>query len=419
MNIYIETYGCSANQSNSEIMGGLLLNAGHNIVSEDAADIIIINSCTVKLPTERKIYKRIEKLKFSDKLVIISGCMPEVQKDEILKLNSNVSFLGINAIDQVVDLVNSISSDMSSELFTDIKTELVGKPKLRTNKNINIVQISSGCNFDCSYCVVRSAKGSLKSFSPNSIINDIKEGLDAGCKEIWLTSQDTAAYGTDTGIRLPALLRKICAINGTFKIRLGMMNPQSIKPIMEDLIDSYSNSKIYNFLHIPVQSGSDKVLNDMGRRYTSEEFLDIVNSFRSRIKDLTVSTDIIVGYPTEDVSDFNATVALLEELNPNIVNISKYGPRPMTRAAKLPLLSFDVVKQRSKTISDLCSKVTLKNSEKMINWTGSVLISEIGPKGGFITRNASYKPILIQKGVLGSFIDVKVTEVQNGYLIGE
>ena len=419
MNIYIETYGCSANQSNSEIIAGILSKAGHSIVPEEDADIIILNSCTVKLPTERKILRRIEKLKYSDKTLIISGCMPEVQKEEILELNSNVSFLGINAIDQVANLVSDLSTDGCSEIFSDIPKELAGKPKLRVNRNINIVQISTGCNNDCSYCIVRSAKGSLHSFSTNSIINDIKSGLEDGCREVWLTSQDTAAYGTDIGLSLPALLRKICAINGDFKLRIGMMNPASVIPIMDDLIDAYLNPKIYKFLHIPVQSGSDKVLDDMNRLYTAGKFMDIVSGFRSRIKDITISTDIIVGYPTEDVSDSEDTLELLKELRPDIVNISRFGPRPLTRAASLPPLSFEVVKQRSRTVSALCNRISLENGERWVGWVGPVLVSEPGDKGGVIARNFAYKPILLKHGVLGTTVNVKVIDAVNGYLVGE
>ncbi|MEA3229491.1 MAG: tRNA (N(6)-L-threonylcarbamoyladenosine(37)-C(2))-methylthiotransferase, partial [archaeon] len=260
MDIFIETYGCSANQSNSEIMGGLLCEAGHNLVREEDADLMIINSCTVKIQTERKITRRLEKLRYSAKKILVTGCMGEVQKERIEDMHPDASIIGLNETGKVAEIVKRIEAGERVVMLESKPEDMVCLPKRRVNPVINITQIATGCLGDCSYCIVRSAKGALRSFPVNKIIDDVRKALDEGCKEIWLTAQDTGCYGFDTGVRLPALLRKITSINGDFKIRIGMMNPAHVRSIQDDLITAFLNKKMYRFIHMPVQSGSDEVL---------------------------------------------------------------------------------------------------------------------------------------------------------------
>lgn len=420
MKICIETYGCSANQSNSEIMAGILRKVGYELVSEEEADLIIVNTCTVKKPTESKILRKLAQLNNSDKKLLVAGCMPEVQAKEIQEVAPKASLIGINFANSLLKVIKEIEKD-SKEIEIDEKVyELPSLPTSRINPNVAIVQLSQGCNFNCSYCVVRTAKGSLCSFSLESIYNNIYNSvINEGCKEIWLTSQDCSAYGTDLKIRLPALLRKIVYIPYQFKIRIGMMNPMSLLPIVDDLLAIYKHHKIYSFAHIPVQSGSNKVLSDMNRRYTIEEYKLLISKFRSAVPNLTLSTDIIVGYPTETDQDFQATLSLIKEIKPDIIHISRYGHRPYTKSSHLQAMPEWKIKQRSIELGKVYHEIALEKNKSWIGWQGPVLVSKEASKGrDFIGRNYAYKPILLKNVKLGENLNVKIVDATRSYLIG-
>ena len=418
MNIFIETYGCSANQSNSEIMGGLLSESGHTLTSEENADMIIINTCTVKIQTERKIIRRLEKLRYSEKKILVTGCMSEVQKDRIEEIHPEASIIGLNEIGRIKNIVRRIEADERVVILESDPTDMVCLPKTRINPMINITQIATGCLGDCAYCIVRSAKGALRSFPVNSIVDDVRQAVKDGCKEIWLTAQDTGCYGFDTGVKLPALLRKVTAIDDDFRIRIGMMNPDHVRSIAGDLIVAFSSDKMYKFLHMPVQSGSDEVLKNMNRRYTIEEAGEIIDRFKKAIPDITLSTDIIVGFPGETEEQFEKSLDFVNTYKPDIVNISRYGIRPLTRAAKMDQVDGNDVKRRSKLLTDAVDAACIERNEKWVGWKGPVLLSEKGEKGGILGRNFAYKQVVVDDGQLGKFVDVEIIEARKGYLIG-
>ncbi len=419
MNIFIETYGCSANQSNSEIMGGLLVKAGYRLSSEEDADLLIINTCTVKTQTERKIIRRLEKLRYSSKKILVAGCMSEVQKEMIEEVHPDVSIIGVNEMRDISETVRRIENGEQVIMVGSKPTSMVCLPKVRINPVINIAQISTGCLGDCAYCIVRSAKGALRSFPVHSIVDDVKKSVTDGCKEIWLTSQDCGCYGFDTGVKLPALLRKVTAIEGNFRIRIGMMNPDHIKSIQGDLITALINKKMYRFVHMPVQSGSDEVLKAMGRRYTSAGAGEIIDDFTGGLPNFTFSTDIIVGFPGETDEQFQESVEFVKKYKPDIVNISRYGKRPMTRASEMEQVDGNIIKMRAKTLTDVVCDVALEKNKRWVGWKGEVLLSKVGEKGGFIGRNFAYKPIVVDYGELGTTVEVEVVEAMNGYLIGK
>ena len=419
MNIFIETYGCSANQSNSEIMGGLLSEIGHHLTPEEDADMIIINTCTVKVQTERKILKRLERLKYSAKKILVTGCMSEVQKDQIEKAHPDASVIGLNEIGKIKDFIADIENDEKVVVFDSKATDLVCLPKTRINPVINITQIATGCLGDCSYCIVRSAKGALRSFPVSKIVDDVEKSIKDGCKEIWLTAQDTGCYGFDTGVKLPALLRKITAIDGDFRIRIGMMNPDHVRSIQDDLMIALNNKKMYKFVHLPVQSGSDDVLKRMDRRYTIAEAGSIIDKFRKTLGEFTLSTDIIVGFPGETEEQFQESLDFVNTYKPDIVNISRYGIRPLTRAARMEQVDGNDVKRRSKLLTDAVDEACIERNEKWVGWKGKVLLSEIGSKGGVIGRNFAYKPVVVESGELGKSVEVEIVEARKGYLVGK
>jgi MiaB/RimO family radical SAM methylthiotransferase len=252
-------------------------------------------------------------------------------------------------------------------------------------------------------------------------VDQISRAVRDGVKEIWVTAQDTGAYGLDIGSNLATLLKEMCHIEGKFIMRIGMMNPQHAFNMLGRLINAYKDGKIFKFLHLPLQSGNDNVLRRMNRPYTTETFKRTINVFRGEITDLTLATDIICGFPSEDEEAFEDTLKVIAEVEPDIVNVSKFFPRPGTAAAGMKQLPSQVVKRRSKRLNELRFRVSHKRNQRWLNWVGEVLIDEKGKKGAWIGRNLAYKPVVIKsdKDLTGLRVEVRVVRVFQTYLEGE
>ncbi len=409
--IYAENYGCTSNRHDLEIMLGLLEQAGHIIVDDvSEADVLIINTCAVKEPTQIKVLHRIAKLR--DKPLIISGCLPKIDLESIEHVAPGYCAVldpqSIHHIPSIVEHVNQTRRNL--KYFSDRPPEKPTLPKKRLNPYVEIVQIAEGCLGNCSYCCARHARGRLHSFPERSIVERVRNAVSNGAKEIWITAQDTGAYGLDRETNLTELLENLVKINGDFRIRIGMMNPNHAKTILNNLIGILKDPKVYKFVHIPAQSGSTKVLKDMNREYNAEEFVQLAKTLRERIPDLTLSTDIIVGYPTETEQDFESTINLITETRPDITNISKYGQRPETEARRLLSLPRDIINTRSRTATSLCSKISLERNQQMIGQTQQTTPTEESQKGKTITRTDNYKKTIInQQTELGKKILIKIT----------
>ncbi len=424
-NVYIETYGCSANQNNSEIIAGLLVQAGLNIVkNEGIADLGILNTCIVKGPTEQRMIARIKELgnKFSCRF-IAAGCMPDVDSPLIKRLAPKASLVGSHNIQGICKAVRKIAERERVEFIEKENEIKLCMPRARQNSVIGITQILEGCVGECAYCVTRFAKGRLFSYPKEKILQNIKQDLQAGCKEIWLTSQDNAAYCLDKGkgnYMLPKLLDEIIELKGRFLARLGMMNPNHVLKILDELLECYENEKMFKFLHLPLQSGSNNVLRDMKRQYKVEDFLKIVRKFLTRFSGLTLSTDIIVGYPTETAEDFKKTIEVIKEINPQVLNISKFWPRQGTKASMLRELDAEIVKARATELMQLHEKIALYGHEKMAGKESECLVDKKGFENTWLARNLDYKLIVVKgNNLLGKFLKVKIVKAKPHYLIGE
>ena len=341
--IYIESYGCFANQDNEAIMKGLLVKEGFKIINkENKADIIIINTCVVKGSTASKMISRIRH--FKDKNLIISGCMPESEAKLCKKLAPNASLINTFHVTDTINVVKSLLNNHPIELLGKRKEILLDLPKIEGKRVI--IQISQGCTSYCNFCETKLAKGVLISFPKEKIIQEIENKI-LNHKTINLTATDTGCYGFDIKTNLPKLLNEIVKIKGNFKIRVGMMNPEHVLKYLDELIEIYKNPKIIKFIHIPLQSGSDKVLKEMNRGYTIKQYKTIVKKFRKEIPNIHIITDLIVGYPSETEKDFRETLKLVKELKFNVINISKFSSRPGTKASKLKQLPSQEIKKRS------------------------------------------------------------------------
>jgi len=226
-------------------------------------------------------------------------------------------------------------------------------PKQLRKDGVGIIQIGEGCADTCYFCATKLAKGHIVSFPIQDMVTQVKKYLEQNIKTIYLTSQDNGAYGLDTNkiSQLAVLLQELIKIEGEFQIRVGMANPRHLIPILNDLLEVYKSPKIKKFLHIPVQAGSERVLQEMNRKHSANDFKILTNAFRKEFNNMNIATDIICGYPTETEQDFEETMKLMKETKPEVINISRFTPRPGTRAAKLKPLTSQELKRRSTALA--------------------------------------------------------------------
>jgi len=419
--VYAENYGCAANKFDLEVMLGLLKREGYRLSSDPAnADVILVNTCGVKKPTEDRIIQRLHRLSQLNKPLIICGCLPRISPEAIRKAAPNFAvMLDPRSVDRIADAVKYAQNGGKNKVFfSNASPSKLEHPMLRLSKVIEIIAISEGCLGDCTYCCVRFARGKLYSFPQEEIVKKIKRVVSEGVKEIWLTSQDSGAYGIDINTNLAKLLGECSEIPGKFMIRVGMMNPNNALRILPELINSFKKEKIFNFLHLPIQSGDNEILKRMNRRYTVEEFKRTVEEFRREIPDLTLSTDIICGFPGEGPEAFENTISLLKEVKPDIVNISRFFPRPGTPAEKMKQLDVRLIKNRSRRISEIAKEISLERNKRWLGWEGEILIDEKGRDHSWIGRNFAYKPIVVKsrENLIGKFLEVKIVKAFSTYL---
>ncbi len=416
--IWVEAYGCSASYADSEMISGLILNGGHTLAeSASDSDLNLVVTCSVKDATANKMIHRIKSLK--SKPLVIAGCLPKAEKESVERFSEKASLLGPNSLSKTLEVIDSTLEGRKKVALDDVDLSKVGLPKIRLNPAIGIVEIANGCMSECTFCQTKISKGDLNSYRIGDIVRQVKREISDGCKEVWLTSTDNGCYGFDIDEDLPTLVNSVCDITEDFKIRVGMMNPMYMPRIRDGLLESFENDKVFKFLHIPVQSGSDKVLNDMKRGHTAETYRKAVKMFKEKFPQFTISTDIIVGFPTETEDDFEKTVELLMETKPDIVNLSKYSQRPGTEAAEWDQVEVTELMRRSKIISDLIEKICLENNRKWVGWKGKVLFDEISDeeiKG----RNFAYKPIFVKEPVrIGECHDVEIVDATTHSLLGK
>ena len=363
--IYIENYGCTANYDDGAIIAGILTESGHIIVKDiEESDIVIINSCTVKNVTVNTIFRQIENVNETNKKLIITGCMPIAEKSKLDKLlKKGMGLVSTQNISKISNVVESVIANEQVVLTNKNKETKLGLPKIISDKRIASIQISHGCLSTCTFCSTKLAKGNLISYPKEQITEEVKKYADLGYKRINLTSTDNACYGFDLGYNLVDLLKEVVSIEGDFIIRVGMGNPEHTRKYIYELIEIYKNPKIMKFAHFPVQSGSNNILKEMKRNHTIEEFEEIVNQFRKEIPGISISTDIIVGYPTETEDDFRQTVEMVKRLKFEVMNISKFASRTGTRASKLKQLKTHDIKRRSIELTNVYNEIKQENKE--------------------------------------------------------
>lgn len=414
MKIYLETYGCTANKSDESVLRGIIKKENHEIAdSIEEADVLVLLTCTVIGTTEQRMLSRMKVFKKTNKKIVVAGCMPSVQPDLIKSIVPNAFLLPSQHMHYIDDII-------TGKEYTFIPKNKTLSPK--NFKGISApISIAEGCMLSCSYCITHFARGKLRSFPMNEIVSDVSNALKQGCKEIQITAQDTASYGLGTGNNLGKLLSNICKIKDDFRIRTGMMNPFNIQKNLENIISAYDDPKIYKFLHLPVQSGDNDILKKMNRKYVVEDFLEIVDKFRGKYPDITLSTDVIVGFPTETDEQFNRTSDLLRKVRPDIVNITRYSARPLTEAKTMKgRVSTKIAKEHSKYLTDLCDTISKEKNKEHMGKKYTVLLTKKVKDNTFVGRAGNYKPVITNEKVeIGEFITLKIVDSDSIHLFGK
>ena len=416
MKVHVETYGCAKNQADSEIMEAQIDDSRHELSDFKKAEVIVLNTCIVKSKTENRMRNRLKELSDSDKEILVAGCMPESLMETVEELAPEAYMLGPSSVGMVTSLLEKLEQDERTLYIGGKKPDKTEFSKKSSNPVRRIVPISEGCTGACTFCITKKARKNLKSYPLEDIVEEVRRGVSQGAREFYICAEDTGCYGFDTGRSLPQLMRSISKIDGDFKVRIGMMNPDNALKVLDGLVKSYKSEKFYNFLHVPVQSGSNSVLEDMNRNYSIEEFEKVVSAFREEIPDLNLATDIIAGFPTESDENFQKTLELLERVKPEVVNVSRYGSRPRTVARrKFKDNPTEIIKERSKKVSKLVHEILKEKKKQLLGERRRILVTEEKEevsKG----RDSSYNQILLDRGEPGDFKEVEITDYEKFYL---
>jgi len=405
------TQGCPVNQAYTEQMKGLLNEARFEILeSLEDSDIVIFNTCSVKNSSESAFLKNLQEIKQNHpyKILIIAGCIVQTNQ----QLLEGYSLVGTRQIHKIVEVVEEALNDNVVKMIEFGEMPPLALPKIRENPIVEIIPLNWGCLSLCPSYKTKLISGDLKSYPVEEILSAAKKAVDEGVKEIWLASQDTMCYGFDLGTSLASLLQELIKIPGKFKIKVGMGSPVHLKKVKDQLFPLLNHEKIFKFLHVPVQTGSDKVLKDMDRGNTKEEFLNLVEELKNTIPRITLATDITVGFPSETEDDYWETLEVVKKTTPDVINISKFWARSGTSAAEMEQLPEDVTMHRSKVITDILHNVSKIQNEKWVGWEGEVIIDDKGHEDKqWIGRNDYYKLFVLEGDFkLGDIINVKAVK---------
>ena len=416
--IAVVNQGCAANFGDGEKIARILSQKDSvrfgfpEQGSKDVPDEFYLNVCTVKGNAGAiKLLRRVID-EYPDSKIYITGCAPKDLREEIAKITDKVIYTN--------------REEITARFRVGARNDA-----LRESPFVGIVNIEEGCLDACTFCSTHLVKGRLHSYSPEIIESQVRQLTSDGCKEIQLSGQDCACYGFDIGTNLAELVQRILAhVPGDYKIRLGMGNPRHMAPYLEALLDSFADERLYKFIHVPVQSGSDRVLRAMNRRHTVEDYSHVAGAIAERFGDLfTLSTDLIVGHPGETQEDFDLTLKLLESTRPTVANITRFVARAGTPAARMEAGASpeyapvaDTVKhERSAALAAAFQRIATENNRKWVGTRCTAVTEKPGYREGTtICRNAAYRPVAVQGSFpAGVSLDVRITGAEPFALLAE
>ncbi|WP_407446844.1 MiaB/RimO family radical SAM methylthiotransferase [Fibrobacter sp.] len=375
-----------------------------------------LNVCTVKgNGTALKLLQQAITT-FPQAPVFITGCAPKDFQEEARKISDKITFTSLKALE-------SLDSIAPKGLQNDMRI-------LRQSPFVGIVNIEEGCLDACAFCSTKLVKGRLQSQPEDAIVDQVRRLVDDGCLEIQLSGQDCACYGFDTGTNLANLTQKILAqVPGNYKIRLGMGNPRHILGYKDALLECFQDERLYQFLHVPVQSGSERVLQLMNRKHSVKDFRNFALELQEKFPLFTLSTDLIVGFPGETDADFQETLDLLKETRPTVCNITRFVARKGTVAARIeeanaadtPAVLDSVKHERSAKLFDAFQQIAQENNQRWVGKACTVVSEKQGHRAGTtIARNCAYRPVALQGNIpAGKALQVRITKAEPFALIGE
>ncbi|MBS1263731.1 MAG: tRNA-2-methylthio-N(6)-dimethylallyladenosine synthase [Methanonatronarchaeales archaeon] len=399
MRVYVESYGCTSNRADGSKLERLLERRGHEVVSsEEECDSVLFNTCTVVQSTQDRMLHRI---RTAEEDVIVAGCMAAAQPELVERVRPDASILESTGVGS-----------------------LLGEEKLAVETGVEgvvgTIQVAEGCLGNCTYCITKLARGDVRSLPPEEVRRQARRLLDGGAGELRVTSQDNGAYGADIGLDIVDAVDAVLGIEADFRLRIGMMNPSTAASFSDGFDELYRDGRVYDYLHLPVQSGSDRVLERMGRRHTVDDFISVVEDFRDARPDGTLFTDVIAGFPGETEEDQGATVELLESVEPTGFNITRFSPRPGTAASGMREVPHDVKKRRSGELTELRHELGRRVYGDRVGETVEVLVTEEGRGGSVVCRDDRYTPVAIEEELqLGSRTSAGIVRAESTYVVAE
>lgn len=418
LRVHFQTHGCTTNLGDTRIMQGILESHGHQIVaSPDEADVLVLNTCTVVQTTDQRMEHILSMWSGQGKRIVAAGCMAAAQQERLKEAAPEAVLLSPRYLHHIEDVVTGRAHEPHY-------AAKAGLPR-KHGATDAIIPLAEGCLFSCTYCLTKKARGDQTSYPADALVADIREAITQGAIEIKLTSQDTSGYGMDRGTDLAQLIDRITAIGGEYRVRAGMMHPRTAHRILDPLLDAMDHPNVYKFLHLPIQTGSRRILKAMKRGHRMEEFWDVVHAFRARFPRSVVSTDLIVGFPGETTSEHEETLELLRELEAEHVNVTRYSARPGTPAAEAPArIPTETAKARSREATRCVMEIWERKKPQRIAETLDVFIVEDGKKpGSVLGRGPGYEPVVIrasqQEVPLGSRLEARITHAETTYFIAE
>jgi len=429
---YIETYGCAQNESDSEKLRGMLKNLGYTF-GDDAktADVVIYNTCAVRENAELKVFGTIGVLKpvkaeRPDMLIGVCGCMMQQQHiaEEIKRKYKQVDFVfGTNALYRFPEILAAARNERVFDITED--EEIVeGTPVFRDPPPLAKVPVMYGCNNFCAYCVVPLVRGRERSRKPEDILAEIRSLVADSYKEVTLLGQNVNSYdgGAGAGNTFPQLLTEVCKIDGLERVRFVTSHP---KDISDELIDVMAKEpKICKQLHLPIQAGSNKVLADMNRGYTQEKYMSIIAKLRAKMPNITFTSDIIVGFPTEGNEEFEDTLKVLREAEFDMIFSFIFSPRKGTPAENMQSVLTDEEKHTNfNRMVDLQNEISKRKADAYVGTIQKVLIEgKSKTNEQFMSgRTDGGKIVIVETGEdkIGEILDVKITRATTWTLYGE
>ena len=434
MKYFIVTYGCQMNVHESEKIAGMLSDIGYDAAaSAEEADVIVFNTCCIRDTAEKRAYGNIGALKGlkkanPDKIIAVVGCMTQ-QKGGAEALSSKFPFvdiiLGTNSLDRLPVLVQQKRAKtarivVNEDPTVDVSVDL---PIYRTSGTNAWINIMYGCNNFCTYCIVPYVRGRERSRAISEVLADVKQVLSEGYKEITLLGQNVDSYGSDLkdGTDFAALLKEIAAIPGKFRVRFMTSHPKDFNKSVVDVIASSNN--ICHNIHLPIQSGSNEILRRMNRKYTVEQYLDIVDYIKEKMPDVGITSDIMIGFPGETEEDFIQTCELVKKVRFSNAFTFVYSPRKGTPAATMEQIPADIKKSRITRLVKLQNDITKQLSDEYLGNTYEILVEDVNPKypGTVCGRTDSGRLVTVNgdPALIGSFCKVKITKSRSASLFGE